>query len=672
MNKIIIDDNKLFVIAISSADDICYTNESFPATDNQPIRIDDKLTIKELAEEVINKGIVDNAVLFININLNINSKKRHELCGIELLIWLRIKGVLNHCVLYSFETLHTILNRHPQYLIATTKGTSFLQLPVNLAKAGIAETHLTKLAEPNNIKQVLKSAFSIEEFRHQEANWWGVKALWDVHRVMINDMKANYPSQIVQKFDILNNSIAQYIYEFSVRKIQAVIVAEEAEKKQSYNLTVDKINKLSLKLQPLIERGNANTDEIIKTNKEIEQLANSYLTFNDANISAQIRKLKEDIDFYRVVASLEDEEKEVLETERKSTQDRAEVLKKQVENILIVLREKYTDFVKESSNWITEISAKKPKVLYIDDNAENGWSYVLQKLFKEATFKCIVPDKEYKDNIGRFFVSQIRKMVDLENPTFILLDLRLFAEEDTSIDIENLSGLLLLRLIRRDYPSIPIIVATASNKIWSLKQLTISGADGYWIKEGIDEKRDARSSIENYVSLTRLIAKASDDKYSIIKKLIDYELLLAATQNPWWETGYWANNEKRQGKTREIKNIINASIVMIRLCLQVFHMNRTQVLGSEESYFISSIILRLCSLYEFVHDIDRETFKSLAGGRGGVSYFLENNRGDKSFLVLKKGRNLSAHTEFGNSTWKKLEEAVDKAISYLKNAPNHP
>src|SRR5206468_2057728 len=117
-----------------------FTNET---DSHEEIYISGEKDTRSLAQLIWNKIKNDKeALVFININLLIGSEYRQNQKGIELLIWLRIKGLMNHCVLYSFESLHAILNRNPGSLIATSKGTTFVHLPTDFNNFKLRELSL--------------------------------------------------------------------------------------------------------------------------------------------------------------------------------------------------------------------------------------------------------------------------------------------------------------------------------------------------------------------------------------------------------------------------------------------------------------------------------------------------------------------------------------------------
>ncbi|MCL5028477.1 MAG: response regulator, partial [Bacteroidetes bacterium] len=152
-----------------------------------------------------------------------------------------------------------------------------------------------------------------------------------------------------------------------------------------------------------------------------------------------------------------------------------------LENILNTAREKI--FAEEK---VIPISSDI-KILHIDDleNSFNNSDKIKEKigLLFEKIKKLIISPA----NDGRF------------DPDVILLDLRLFPAYDElhRHDVEKMSGALLLKMLREEYLGIPIIVTTASNKVWTYAKLIELGADAYWIKEGLDEKYDVNDSKSN-------------------------------------------------------------------------------------------------------------------------------------------------------------------------------
>ncbi len=241
MRYIIIDDNEKFANALCKE---LNGNQNCP--DDNIIIAKEQEATSELSETVkaqINGN--NDTVIIINVNLETKDSKRQEQKGIELLIWLRIKGVMNHVVLYSFETLHELLKRNPKHLIATSKGTSFVQLPSDFKKLDLEKLGEIK-AEENNLKQTLKAIFDIAQFRHSFANVWGLERLVEVD----NELNTKAPKFLLKETkqqQLIDYQIAKYL--FVEKSIGYNSSSEESELKSKIDEAIDAITKENSKLQ---------------------------------------------------------------------------------------------------------------------------------------------------------------------------------------------------------------------------------------------------------------------------------------------------------------------------------------------------------------------------------------------------------------------------------------
>lgn len=169
---------------------------------------------RTLAEKILERKYANpNCVLFINVNLIVGQEKRQNHKGIELLTWLRIKEALNHCVLYSFQNAEAILRANDNNRLLISKGTTFIQLPNDFSAIELAVIANEK-ATLENLKTNIKPMFNVGKFRHRDANWWGVKQLWDVHRVATSGkFRDDYPQHIKNNLTDLNNAVGVFLNE---------------------------------------------------------------------------------------------------------------------------------------------------------------------------------------------------------------------------------------------------------------------------------------------------------------------------------------------------------------------------------------------------------------------------------------------------------------------------
>lgn len=165
------------------------------------------------------------------------------------------------------------------------------------------------------------------------------------------------------------------------------------------------------------------------------------------------------------------------------------------------------------------------KLLIIEDQlnfpqSEIGWEQVYNELFKHS---------EINITIDYIATKEDAKKVNPQEYNLVLLDLRLSEEPSYSSEdiqnIQNFSGIQILKKLKSQDPSIPIIFTTASNKSWSIKSAYDFGADGYWIKESPKLNADINYSIMNLNDLisqiTQVITPESEKIRALIKKSLN-------------------------------------------------------------------------------------------------------------------------------------------------------
>ena len=154
---------------------------------------------------------------------------------------------------------------------------------------------------------------------------------------------------------------------------------------------------------------------------------------------------------------------------------------------------------------------KKDKVLLIDDNSEKGWKSVLEKIFGENSidYKSFMIGVVKKDLKGKWEVDN-----DLNKYDLIFLDLYLPEFQDQKPNLKN--GEILLKLIKKSYPQIPVIVFTASNKSWTREAVLNYGADGMYVKESPEFAGDENYSKENFINFEKLVCETLE-KYKVLR-----------------------------------------------------------------------------------------------------------------------------------------------------------
>ena len=138
------------------------------------------------------------------------------------------------------------------------------------------------------------------------------------------------------------------------------------------------------------------------------------------------------------------------------------------------------------------------KVLVIEDQLDDGWQDAYKAIFSisKKIDLLFAEDEKSAEEI-------VESTRDLD---LILLDVRLDKNKDKKVqNIEDLSGVKLAVKIRDKYPTLPIIVVTASNKSWTLSELLDIGIDSYWVKGSPDFVNTVDLGIKNVLDLFKKI-----------------------------------------------------------------------------------------------------------------------------------------------------------------------
>jgi CheY-like chemotaxis protein len=638
MKYLIINDNESFAKALckelnSQTDCLEQSDAFFIDAKDKETRI---LALQEVEPKLESNNDV---IIFINVNLKTNEGNRQLQKGIELLIWLRINDVLNHCVLYSFEDLHTLLNREPKHLIATSQGTTFVQLPNNFKNIQkVLELKYSEdklLASDDRIKAALKPAFNIESIRHQEANWWGVKALWDVHNIALEGNQfIPYPDFITEKLNSIENAIADYVYGDKIltakkylSKFKDSIQTEIEKLNQQLNEFSLNIDEKSFEIEVIDEKGEIIKKDIDNTKSFFNYYANTTKEYNDAMLVFQ--GLNE-----KLLASNKDKNKldaevNYLKNEIANLNNQLRSLSKKLSNTNKAAKEEL--FSKE-----IPLIKNTTRILFIDDNAKNGWLDIFKLMMPDVCIQEFIPNNQLKD-IDALYL-QVQVLIMSFSPDLILLDLRLFDEKDRSIEIENVSGLQILKKIRKEFLGIPILMTTASNKVWSYEKLLQLGADAYWIKEGIDNSFNAIESCNNYQRFLWLVNRLTDDRFKLLKSFAE-SLKKIENDSRWFKIDIeWANGIKYKLLDKSIKNIIEIledGLIIYRTYLhQIFLRNAYSPINSD-SYWLSGMINKLSGIVEEIHFPDSRDFDSR---EVGAKWSWNNNTHSYEWVITNKHR----------------------------------
>lgn len=561
-------------------------------------------------------------LIFINIDLKLRNGRRQDQTGVDVLKYFRliessypsqsVGEVINrardaHCLMYSLRTREELLKQRPENVILMSEGTTFIRLPSDFVGLDLKKSSEQK-AELNSLGPYFRIDLTLPDDRHDWANWWGIRQLYEVHKLVENRPTLRYPPKVQEELQSLRSKQAIYLYGSNDREIKA-----------AYD-----------------------------------------------NLSDRILELR------------------------------------------------------------TLLGESPPKILYIDDRWEDGWGTILTKMiYRNAPAKAkqkdpgtaSLPYTDFflgNDAVFRVLTSfgidgmvqepvttrlsavqkGIKEAVKFD-PDLILLDLRLFNEPGIQREVKTLSGAKVLKWLREQFQSIPVIMTTASNKVWSLEKLLQLGADAFWVKEGLDERRSADETVRNYWRVLDLIAKTTDEKYEFLNKFDRERLkLFRGRRQLWWQEYVW-NEEKApkdvtRGRRTKVESILKDTVLMLRSYLQQYELGYGYESQVEERNWAAAILRHAANVIEEVHGIDPAfPYLGRSGPRNGTrlssgaaiggyerldrkkgTKVFETERGDWFGYELYAFRNKASHYVGAQSmSWGILKNFLASLLCYLTYGP---
>ena len=659
--------------------------------------------LSEIPIEKIAKEIHDThsgtELFIINANVLVSGKCRTDFAGIELLKYIRLYGMNQHVILYSFMSREQIMQQSIRHSIIFSKGLSFYRLP-DLIKDIISDKFYKNINKtvidkaPDDLSDFFKAEYQLPDNRHFVANWWGMlqllkvqkaidniassSKLADIERLFSASIKEMYSYQGMvakylnkQKEQNLKSELSQLVHERNIKFNDIVIgrskVEEEIEKNseklndndKELNMLIDLKVEESSFLRRLISKVFPN-ETVINVEQRIQRLVE-----DKQSITKDISHLNE---YHDILVKIEKEKERIYESNR-TTNRQLVTLQQKLEKELCFTSNNFSlKAIRES------LQKEQPRIVYVDDCAKEGWSSILQKMIygtESESFIEIVPDQE--DSCETIADVILQK---LENARLLILDIRL-KNETGQIDPSKLSGIQVLNLLKERFITCPVLIVSASNKIWSLKEAFVNGACAFWTKEGLDNQFDTKGSVENYLRLIDLIYSLTNNSklFSIIAQINQsIDKIQKATEPFWWEGKFWKDecfDEDTKKTTIISKNIIEKEIIITILSHVVDlikdMLDNTFLKGEifvPESFFPVAVG-RLSLVLEEIHRIN--TYGDKKNYDIGLSKKIFTQLGKEVcnyYSELTNIRNRSVH-KYTCLSVKTFEKYTNLLISYL-------
>ena len=189
-------------------------------------------SLDKFANAVVKNNTVGKVYIILCESLFF-SQSRTQFEGIQLLKWLRIKGVMNHCVMASFMPYEMMTKMGVDKLFLASGGLTFFQLENDWQQFKRAKS-FSQEATSDEIKNYLRAGFNIIKFRHEYANVWGLKRLVSVNKIFSPTINISLKQSTG---DSLDYNIAEFLYNKASGSLDAKIkssIIRQLKKLQAY------------------------------------------------------------------------------------------------------------------------------------------------------------------------------------------------------------------------------------------------------------------------------------------------------------------------------------------------------------------------------------------------------------------------------------------------------
>lgn len=188
----------------------------------------------------------------------------------------------------------------------------------------------------------------------------------------------------------------------------------------------------------------------------------------------------------------------------------------------LVAKYRGNDSIKEEERCNVEIEGIEGKTIaYIDDEYDKGWENIIREIVESNGAKLVCFKGFDKKSSREELLHRIYTFIkEYECADCYLVDLRL--HEDDFYTTEKLTGHLVSQKIKEHNKGNQIIVFTASNKIWNLKEeVEKNGATAYILKESPELNLKWQDSLSLYDEFANALTKACSLSYlkSVYTKL---------------------------------------------------------------------------------------------------------------------------------------------------------
>ncbi len=152
----------------------------------------------------------------------------------------------------------------------------------------------------------------------------------------------------------------------------------------------------------------------------------------------------------------------------------------------------------------------------IDDEAYKGWFEFYSYIFDKSKASIVPYINFQKDKSKEQLIFEITNWVfDVINSSqpidIFIIDLRLHDDDFIEQEFESLTGIQIIKFIKKQNPGIQIIVSTASNKVWNYQNCLEQGVKYFTIKESPETFNNRNQTRTTFLHFTKQVSEAANN-----------------------------------------------------------------------------------------------------------------------------------------------------------------
>ncbi|MBK5208283.1 MAG: response regulator [Flavobacteriaceae bacterium] len=580
-------------------------------------------------------NLEDVDAYIINLEGEFENAKRSECKGADLIFWLRLKHDIGKpIIITAFQSLLQILKSKPTYTVLNAKGVYFVDILSDFSVLRqIERAEKANLTKDQIRIHYLKHAQNVLEFkniRHENANWFSLKILYDLYNTANVDNKIEYSDALNLEIYKINYLLADYTYSANKKLSNDYFKKEVCNNKEEESQLQNEITKI---------------EKILSNEKlKFESIKTKFL-----------KKFNISIDNINSLT-----EQKIYSADPIGHSD---LIKWKKEYITLPKNiERLTNVLEKNKNTLEKFTLHNQNVLLVDDQSINGYFEIYKKILEGTILYNVNFNKDTPLNV---LLRAIKDSINENNIKAILLDLNLYPKIDKDKKVTEKTGYQILTHLKKDFSWLPIIITTASNKVWTLEKIAESKADAYWIKEGMDNEWTEQESVDNYYKIKTLVDSCASSEYDSLNTLVSLKNYIADTNNRWWENGFWRNGKIRNSDSEIITDFLDKTIQQLQRHCKDFVMNFNYIENFEESKLsLASLCNNLGSVLEAVLGYTYDEYRDIR------NEYIRQTRyypGEEILNIRNQGSHLSSISSINKKSLSEIINLIDEFIRLRLN-----